>query len=445
MGNQGVLTVVTEIQRERVAHLVALLDELDATLDGSKPGDPIVDFRVLDSVHFARFSVLPPAVDGAQYLVFSTAYDGPRTLHLTELVKRCAPGLSAIYEHCVDYPAGARVAPATLSAYLERHGVPHGALHVGYVGRTVRDIRDEEALRRFIEDKLDERRRSGIALPRSARETRELVVGWVREGHFAWALEPRRGRIAPTSVDGFWKNAVTVSGIALGLVGGGVALGVAFGVPGVLGYAGLLVALGIGGYELLRHYEETEPAKTDTDVAHGLEHAEDEDYGPRNQLTHLVDVKPSRFRHLLLRAVLLAIEFRARFEFWKGDLGGIETIHCAHWAILDGPKTRLLFVSNYDGSWEKYLGDFIEEAGGGMTSVWSNTVDFPRAKDLLEEGATNERVFKAWTREKQVRTQVWYAADPAISIRNVNDNSRIRDGLRGFMTEEEAREWLRLL
>ena len=111
-------------------------------------------------------------------------------------------------------------------------------------------------------------------------------------------------------------------------------------------------------------------------------------------------MKPGAFRRGLLRFVLFAVEFRARFQFFKGDLGGIETIHCAHWAVLHQGNPRLLFFSNYDGSWERYLGDFIEEAGGGMTSVWSNTVEFPRTQCLLWGGASNERVFKAWTREE---------------------------------------------
>lgn len=143
--------------------------------------------------------------------------------------------------------------------------------------------------------------------------------------------------------------------------------------------------------------------------------------------------------------MLHAVELRARFEFYSGDLGGIETIHCAHWLILDGPTPRLLFFSNYDGSWERYLGDFIEEAGGGMTSVWSNTVGFPRSRLLLYDGATKERVFKAWTREMQVKSNVWYRANPDISVRNVNDNSKLRDGLRGGLSEAEAEDWLRLL
>ena len=38
------------------------------------------------------------------------------------------------------------------------------------------------------------------------------------------------------------------------------------------------------------------------------------------------------------------------------------------------PRTSdLLFLSNYGGSWESYLEDFITKAHTGLTGVWSNT------------------------------------------------------------------------
>jgi hypothetical protein len=246
-------------------------------------------------------------------------------------------------------------------------------------------------------------------------------------------------------VEGVVRSGVRVGILASGLLAGGVTSLALGGLLGAGLYVGGIAGAALAIYGVLREHELTEPAKTDTNVERGLEHAEDEDFTIRNQLTHLVEIKPGLFRKWTLAAVLAAVELRARFEFYKGDLGGIETIHCAYWAVLDGPKPRLLFISNYDGSWERYLDDFIEEAGGGMTAVWSNTVEFPRSKNLLEEGVQNERVFKAWTREHQVRTIVWYAAKPDVSIRNVLDNSRLRDGLRGSMTEAQAIEWLRLL
>lgn len=441
---QGVLTIVTEILPERVDIVAGLLRKLGRVLDGDEPGDPLVDLRAVTSAHFARFVVLPPDADGKQALVFSSAYDGPLRFHLAELAMLGQDGLCEIYQHCVGFPVGARKAPATLVAYLREHEQRHGAMHVGYVGRTVSDIRREHALRGFIQQYVD--RQNGSLRRERPRVLRDLIIREIRGSEYRWALEPREASITPFVVDGFFSNAAVV--VPIGLVVGG--LGVAsFAAGGLLGfglYAGVLGGAFLAGRELLRAHERSEPARADTDVTpRGLDHALDEDFGIRNQLSHIVDVKPGWFRRTLLKVVLRAVETRARFEFYRGDLGGIETIHCAHWMYLEGRVPRLLFFSNYDGSWERYLGDFIEEAGGGMTSVWSNTVEFPRARDLLDAGVTDERVFKAWTRDHQIPTPVWFAATPDISIRNVNDNSRLRDGLRGYMTDEDARQWLKLL
>lgn len=443
---QGVLTVVAQIADGRLAELDHSLRELETALDLPR-GAPLVDFRSLDTVHFARFAVLPPDSFGRQHLLFSTAYDGPRALHLAELVKRVRPGLCAVFEHCTGFPSEARTSPATFLAYLAERDVPYGAMHVGYVGRTVKDIRDEAALRDFLGGVLDSRGAQHWE-GRSARAVRGELIRQVAESPLAPLLQPRAATIAMGTVEGWWKNPLVVGLGVLGLFGAGLA---AFLVNPLVG-AGYVIAVTGGAAAIvfrLRHLERTEPAKMDSDVEQGLHHAEDEDFEIRNQITHIVDVKPTAFRLALLKFVLLIVNVRARIEFFKGDLDGIETIHCAHWAIIEpdgkGAWPRLLFVSNYDGSWERYLGDFIEEAGGGMTSVWSNTKNYPRACFLLWGGAAHERAFKAWTRERQVETQVWYAAWPDVSIRNVAANSQLRDGLRGGMAEEEARRWLTLL
>jgi hypothetical protein len=438
---QGVLTVVAEVPPARAPSLVSLLAELDAALDG-RGAPPIVDFRTLETVHFARFVVLPPNAAGKTYLAFSAAYDGPRSVHVDELVTRAGDGLREVFAHCVGFPQNGPT-ESDLRAYLDAHSIPYGAMHVGYVGRTVLDEQREESLRLFIGRALEEAKISTLpSADRPARVIRKQVIELVGKSDFKWALEPRRARIAPSSVEGWWQNAAIVVGALAAL---GTSIVVAFVLGQGIPYLVALVALALLLVAALRYAEEHEPAKTDTNIARGLANAEDEDFGITNQLTHVVEIKPGPFRMFVLRGVLFAIELLARLKFWKGDLGGIETIHCAHWAILQEEKPRLLFFSNYDGSWERYLGDFIEEAGAGMTSVWSNTVDFPRSRLLVLDGAKNERVFKAWTRENQVRTDVWYRANPDISCRNVNDNSKLRDGLRGYMAEDAARDWLRYL
>ena len=50
---------------------------------------------------------------------------------------------------------------------------------------------------------------------------------------------------------------------------------------------------------------------------------------------------------------------------------------------------RLLFLSNFDGSWENYLDDFIDKASIGLTGVWSNTLKFPRTYFLVLGGASD--------------------------------------------------------
>jgi hypothetical protein len=156
--------------------------------------------------------------------------------------------------------------------------------------------------------------------------------------------------------------------------------------------------------------------------------ADREDFQVQNQLTHAVDIKPGRLRLLSLRIVLWAIDLLARYKFNQGALGGITTIHFARWVLID-QKKRLLFFSNYDGSWESYLGDFIDKAHTGLTGVWSNTVGFPRTRLLVFAGATDEERFKSWTRAHQVPTQLWYSAYPELTVFNIQQNARICAGL----------------
>ena len=58
-------------------------------------------------------------------------------------------------------------------------------------------------------------------------------------------------------------------------------------------------------------------------------------------------------------------------------LARVRTIHFARWVFLDGRK-RILFLSNYDGSLESYMDDFINKVGFGLNVVFSNGIGYPR-------------------------------------------------------------------
>ena len=102
-------------------------------------------------------------------------------------------------------------------------------------------------------------------------------------------------------------------------------------------------------------------------------------------------------------------------------------------------------LSNFDGSWENYLDDFIDRASAGLTAVWSNTVDFPRTRWLILGGARDGPRFKAAARDRQSYSNVWYSAYPELTVQQIDRNSAIREGLFGRATEATESAWLRNL
>jgi hypothetical protein len=128
--------------------------------------------------------------------------------------------------------------------------------------------------------------------------------------------------------------------------------------------------------------------------------------------------------------------------FVNGELLGIPTIHFARWVLIDGGR-HLFFTSNFDGSWQQYLGDFIDKSGWGLNFIFSNSEGFPKTKFLLTGGAYNEEQFLAWSRYYQVPTQFWYSAYPALSIKNIVNNSYIRRDVLKNLSEKKAQELLR--
>ena len=129
-----------------------------------------------------------------------------------------------------------------------------------------------------------------------------------------------------------------------------------------------------------------------------------------------------------------------RLLFVKGKLMGIPTIHFARWVLLD--RDRMLFYSNFDGSWTQYLGDFIDKSGWGLNAVFGNTRVFPRIWFLFLRGAYDEMHFLGWSRSTQIPTQVWYASELDQSIQNINANTAVRNALNRDLDDAVAQQFL---
>ena len=164
----------------------------------------------------------------------------------------------------------------------------------------------------------------------------------------------------------------------------------------------------------------------------------------QNQFTQLVDMKDGKVRLITFKALMLFARILIPNLFVKGKLMNIPTIHFARWVSFDDNK-RVLFFSNFDGSWQQYLCDFIDQSGWGLTGIFSNTKVFPKTKFLFTGGAYDEEHFLAWSRDSELSTQIWYSAYPGLSIKNINNNTQLRVLLSKNLSNKGAKKFLKLI
>jgi hypothetical protein len=168
-----------------------------------------------------------------------------------------------------------------------------------------------------------------------------------------------------------------------------------------------------------------------------------EDHVVQNPFTAVGFAKQGRLRRLTMLAVLRVVDYGTRHIFNRGTLTGVQSIHFARWVAIDD-RRRLIFASSYDGSLESYMDEFIDKVAWGLNAVFSNGAGYPRTRWLLWGGASDEQAFKAYLRNRQIPTHVWYSAYDDLSTRNLENNAAIRAGLTGAEapSRAEAEAWL---
>jgi hypothetical protein len=422
------LTIVTPLQpdEKKIAELDTLLNEIGDDID-NKQGNHI-PFAQLTTTHFLRWVILPGNTNGKRryppQLAFESNFDGPVEEHLDELIRVGGPVLARIYSYCVGCPPVVADNPVSFRCFLMRSRVPEAAFYRAYPNHTVQHTRANTRVRLAIQDLLDDPKRAA-----SLRGLEPEQLCQEIQKHLATVpglkLE-RDPEPPPTRLEQFIRLLMESRPVQM-----------AVGVPVM--FLLLPVLLPATALLLWKEFRDKVEPKTRDEVDKRVEGQED--HLLQNQLTHLVEIRPGWFRQLTLRAVLGGINFLARHYFNRGELGGIPTIHFARWVIIDGGR-RLLFFSNYDGSWERYLGDFIDQAAVGLTGVWSNTRGYPKTRLLFFKGATYEEDFKQWTRDHQVFTQVWYSAHAHESVHNILQNVAVCSKLKAELKSKEAEQWL---
>jgi hypothetical protein len=421
--------VLATVLRDSEAKLRSLLGSMNrnGVVD---PDNTLVPFRQLDRIHFARFVILDDRTvdDIAVYslkpteyplsLAFIVDFDGPQNSFIDELVRVARGGLSQIFGLC-------GFTGSDLTSWMKQHRVKPAANYVNWVGRTTLQVREEAALRDFICTYL-----RGAGAPVVAKMTPSQIHQTLRElvKSSGIKLTPP----APTPIGWHISQLISIlSAVVLAL------LAVVF-LP--LTIIGVII-----WFIVLRRHEKSDPEvdeRAADSVAKQL--AAIEDFDVTNQFSAMGSLKPGWFRLFTISIGLAGVSWTARHFFTRGHLGRVQSIHFARWVFLNDKK-RLFFASNYDGSLDSYMDDFINKVGFGLNLVFSNGIGYPRTRRLVLDGAKDEQKFKRYLRRHQLPTEVWYNAHPGRTAVDLARNTRIREGLeRSSMSDAETREWLQL-
>jgi hypothetical protein len=389
-------------------------------------------------IHFARLVLLEEPIDGqfGSSLIFESNFDTQvadagqaRFEHLVLLCQALSPSLWPVFRHCSGLAPEASA--QQLAQWLAEHQLQASAAYQGHSHRDLARIRLEQHLRNVL---LDFFSRTPKAPPR------ELYHAARKHVRLQCGSDPQLKGLnidqpAPLSPDAALRRQRLRAGLRAWLEN----------------LSSDLVLFVLSQLPNIRRWQKLDPeydhrvrqeAWTDADRRSFLEMAGTEDHALQNALTHVVPLKGAERLALLLFSHGY-IDTMARNHFNDiGQLGGIPTIHFAKWLLIDD-SSRLVFFSNYDSSWESYLGDFVDRAAIGLNLAWTLTMGYPTTSYLTQLGASDEERFKAWSRAYQRPTQVFYTAYPELGLAALNNNTWIRCGLHHPPGAAELRAWFR--
>ncbi len=444
--------------------------DVNAVLDGfGNPAQPPCALPLNDAafVHFMSMVVVPTGDEQSAHLVIEVCADGQPRAALERLVETIPDALLRV----LAATGNGEIRREQLGTYLEEKRIEVGSrwlatpglTFAGTPGMTVSRIKGEARLASRIRELLDELLNDEHRAPGSARAQLEQVRRAIfSDIDLKWAFVsepvPLLGDAKPWSnllkplLVAAWRDFLWML-IPLPVL---VALYFAFvaGRPLDIVCWDLVLALGIElllvgiafalGYRKLQRQEKDDiPIDVEPPLEHVQRIMERENLAAQNHLTGISILKPGLVRRVTLRIALWLIGELATHLSQPGFLNKIGTIHFARWVLLPGTD-RLVFLSNYDGSWQSYLEDFIARLHDGLSSIWSNTRDFPRTANLIVGGASDGTRFKRWARRQQVPTRFWYSAYPDLTTSRIRANAAIRHGFASASSESEAATWLAL-
>jgi len=126
-----------------------------------------------------------------------------------------------------------------------------------------------------------------------------------------------------------------------------------------------------------------------------------------------------------------------------GGLLGLRLIHFARWVIIrrnqwpdlgQGRQSLtcdyMLFLSNFNGTWDQYIDAFADGIPGGLDMFWYASIKYPHSIPIS--------TFKAYIGANQIQTGYYYNATPGSAQRDIKAALRVGEAV-AALQEEHAK------
>ncbi|HET6979863.1 MAG TPA: hypothetical protein VFI24_26260, partial [Pyrinomonadaceae bacterium] len=317
---QSSFMVVAPLDVKRTAELRRLLASMNRVPGMADPNNAIIPFGRLPDLHFARIVVLEdqtlddittayglPRHNYPLYLAFLADFDGDVDRFRNQMISLAGNGLEQIFSFCTDFKPGTNIA-----AWMKQHEHRPSTMYVNWVGRTMQQIREENALRQVVQTFVFN---TSTQFQTSAPEEIRLAV--------KKSVDDQLHKLSPVGkMPLSWriKNLAHLIFVPILLL---------FLTPLIILYLPLFA------FQLRRREKSDMEIAPRPSAEYIASLARLEDHDVTNQFTAMGSLKPGLFRRWLLIYLLWIIQYTTRHIYTRGHLARVPSIHFARWTFID--------------------------------------------------------------------------------------------------------------
>ena len=347
------LTVVARIKTGEEPALKRVLQEINADPNNN----PYMRLAEGQKTHCIRCAIIHDDENGYRLLAASE-YDGDLEDYLRELIL-LSPGLDAIWGKCEGYRG-----KEFFEKFIRKNGYETQAFYIAFRDETVQSIKEKVAVRRRIERLVDDE--YDVVKPLLG------VLANLPTSHGLWSRLRTCIALWPSRFQAWWLS------IALSIVKPLAVLGETKDFP-------LVTSVCDPG----QNQNKLSPMQFD------------------GQMITITEVRP--IRRLRLTLGFMVNEFLGKYGYPPGLFAFVGTLFSFRWVLIDKGK-RLIFLSVFDGSWQNYMGDFIDKIIWALDGIYNNTKGYPPG------GMSQVTEFQRWILSQQWEPQLFYKAYPNESV-----------------------------